>query len=155
MHKPLTFFHLNSSNTEHFSRGLKFWVLENSDPLKNDPYQMSWDKKCLAVHVWVQVFLFSVITRKSQNNFAIALILFVLVIFSLVFNKHIENLVSMQDYCMIWHFGSVTIITIHVELLLKSKSFFKRSECSRSEVSRSEFSNPFCCCRFYISEELN
>ena len=67
MRKPLTFFHLNSSDTEHFSRGLKFWVLENSDPLKNDPYQMSWDKKCLAVHVWVQVFLFSVITRKSET----------------------------------------------------------------------------------------
>ena len=39
----------------------------------------------------------------------------------------------MRDCCLIWHFGLVTIIIIHVEQRLKSQSFFKGSEFSRSE----------------------
>ena len=38
--------------------------------------------------------------------------------------------------------GLVTITIIHIELRLKSQSFYEGFEISRSEVSRSEFSRP-------------
>ena len=36
IHDPLSFFYCNSSDTDHFSRSVKFPVLGISDPLKSD-----------------------------------------------------------------------------------------------------------------------
>ena len=50
-HEPLCLFYLNSSDTDHFWRGLKFRVLENSDPLKNN-----WDFKPSSTWMIIIVF---------------------------------------------------------------------------------------------------
>ena len=94
----------------------------------------------------VRSFFLCDITRK-WNNFAIVLIVFVHVVFVLVLNKNVENRLPIFNYkrgllLFIWHLrlDTILMIIIHVELHLKSQSFFKGSEFSRSEVSRPEFS---------------